>query len=372
MSMDGNKDAAQICMDIGNKALKDGDKVRAHKFLSKALRLDPALPLENLVSSLESGVGQQETDLPPHEKTKQNDSHRTNSSNGVGPSESTGDTNTTIRNGSDAQGYTVQQVDIVQRIKRTKDYYRILGLDKDCSSEDIRKAYRKVSLKVHPDKNKAPGADEAFKAVSKAFACLNEPELRKQYDRFGPENAHDVAQQQAYRRHRRNGFVYEDMFDANEIFSSFFNGTPYASSGFQGAHFAGTYRTGGQQGNPRVHTHEVNFGGLMNFLRILPILLLFLFSFFPSSKPTFSLKRSSEYNIRYLTEIHSVPFFVRSYEFDEDYPVGSRSRDNIEKLVEGKYREILKLNCRSELEWRQWDPTSKTPHCDELRQFYVN
>ena len=251
--MDGNKDAAQNCLSIGNRALKEGDKVRAHKFLSKALRLDPGLPLESLVSSLESEIGEQDTDLPPREKTK--DIHEASSSDGVGPSESNGDSNTS---NSNTRGFTVEQVDIVRRIKRTKDYYQILGLEKECSVEEIKKAYRKVSLKVHPDKNKAPGADEAFKAVSKAFACLSEPELRQKYDQFGPEDGHDVAQQ-AYRQRQRNGFVYEDMFDANEIFNAFFNGSPYASSGFQRGHFVRTFRTGGQQGGPRVNTREVNF-----------------------------------------------------------------------------------------------------------------
>ncbi|MCO5563047.1 hypothetical protein L7F22_016683 [Adiantum nelumboides] len=89
--------------------------------------------------------------------------------------------------------YTSEQVDIVRQIRKIKDYYQILGLEKDCSAEEIRKAYRKVSLKVHPDKNKAPGADEAFKAVSKAFACLNGPELKQKYG-YGPEEANDVAQ----------------------------------------------------------------------------------------------------------------------------------------------------------------------------------
>ncbi|MCO5602100.1 hypothetical protein L7F22_056228 [Adiantum nelumboides] len=59
-------------------------------------------------------------------------------------------------------------VDIVRQIKKIKDSYRILGLEKDCLVEEIQKDYVKVSLKVHPDKNKAPGVDEAFKAVFKA------------------------------------------------------------------------------------------------------------------------------------------------------------------------------------------------------------
>ena len=49
------------------------------------------------------------------------------------------------------------------RIKKCKDYYEILGVEKDASETDLKKAYRKLSLQFHPDKNKAPGATEAFK-----------------------------------------------------------------------------------------------------------------------------------------------------------------------------------------------------------------
>jgi len=51
------------------------------------------------------------------------------------------------------------------RIRRCKDYYEILGLPKDCTDDDLKKSYKKLALKFHPDKNKAPGATEAFKGT---------------------------------------------------------------------------------------------------------------------------------------------------------------------------------------------------------------
>jgi DnaJ-class molecular chaperone len=68
-----------------------------------------------------------------------------------------------------------------------KDYYEILGLTKSAGEDEIKKAYRKLALKFHPDKNKAPQADEAFKKISAAFACLSNPDKRRIYDEHGTE-----------------------------------------------------------------------------------------------------------------------------------------------------------------------------------------
>jgi len=70
-----------------------------------------------------------------------------------------------------------------------KDYYKILGLVRGATSDDddIKKAYRKMALKYHPDKNKLPGAEERFKEVAEAYEVLSDKRKREIYDQYGEE-----------------------------------------------------------------------------------------------------------------------------------------------------------------------------------------
>jgi curved DNA-binding protein len=66
-----------------------------------------------------------------------------------------------------------------------KDYYKTLGLARDASQDDIKRAYRKLARKYHPDVSKEPNAEARFKEVGEAYEVLKDPEKRKAYDQFG-------------------------------------------------------------------------------------------------------------------------------------------------------------------------------------------
>lgn len=73
-------------------------------------------------------------------------------------------------------------------IIRKENYYDILGIPKTAKAEEVRKAYKKLAIKFHPDKNKAKSAEEAFKKVSQAFSVLSDEQKRRNYDMFGKED----------------------------------------------------------------------------------------------------------------------------------------------------------------------------------------
>ncbi|KAA8544054.1 hypothetical protein F0562_021769 [Nyssa sinensis] len=155
--------------------------------------------------------------------------------------------------------HTEEQVQLIKQINRSKDYYAVLGVEKSCSVEEIRRAYRKLSLKVHPDKNKAIGSEEAYKKVSKAFKCLNDDDSRRQYDQMEPD---------------------------------------------------------------------------------------------------YSLQKNYSYQFPKITEKHGVEFYVKSPEFDQNFPLGNSARVDVDNNVIRDYKNMLGRYCHIELQRRQWSRTS--------------
>lgn len=68
-----------------------------------------------------------------------------------------------------------------------KDYYRTLGLAKTATIEEIKKAYKKLALRYHPDKNKNAGAEEKFKEIAEAYEVLSDKQKRETYDKYGED-----------------------------------------------------------------------------------------------------------------------------------------------------------------------------------------
>jgi molecular chaperone DnaJ len=107
-----------------------------------------------------------------------------------------------------------------------RDYYEVLGVSKTTSKEEIKDAYRKLALQYHPDRNKAPDAEEKFKEISEAYAVLSDDEKRTQYDQLG----HAGFDQRYTREDIFRGADFESIFrdlggfGVRDIFNIFFGG----------------------------------------------------------------------------------------------------------------------------------------------------
>ncbi|KAJ1262566.1 hypothetical protein BS78_09G118700 [Paspalum vaginatum] len=364
--MDGNKDEALKSVKLAKSAFASGDRQRAEKLVRIAQRLDPSLPLDDLLSPAEKvGILNSAT---CQGKTGRGHAH-------VDPKtskESVGPFNLD-------QGYSEENIRVVQDIRKKKDYYAVLGLERRCSAEEIRKAYRRLSLKVHPDKNKAPGAEDAFKLVSKAFKCLSNDQSRRTYDLTGTIDDHEfnerhpnvVRRGTARRRPARSGFYsHEEDFDPDEIFSSFFYGTH--DNMFRAQN---TYRargTGRQHQQRRDHTMQGGSGiNLTVLIHLAVVLLIVSLAFIPVRRPEYSLQKTYYFPISKVTQKHGVEYFVSKQDFDQQFPQGSHSRENLEQHVLKDFKSMLGRYCHVELQRRQWAKDYPTPHCDKLRGLSV-
>jgi len=101
-----------------------------------------------------------------------------------------------------------------------RDYYEVLGVSKDATDKELKKSFRSLARKYHPDKNSDPDADEKFKEIQEAFAILSDSEKRTQYDRFGHSGPGMGGGFSGF------DIRYEDLFGSGleDIFSSFFGG----------------------------------------------------------------------------------------------------------------------------------------------------
>ncbi|GAA5830905.1 hypothetical protein JCM3766R1_006169 [Sporobolomyces carnicolor] len=259
--------------------------------------------------------------------------------------------------------WTPAQAAVVKRVKMCKvtSYYEILSLDKSCSDADIKKAYRKLALGLHPDKNLAPGAEEAFKMVSKAFQVLSDSNKRAIFDQTGsdPDSRGGGGGGGMGNFARRGaggggfgggGFGQAEELSPEDLFRFFFNGGGggFGGGGPMGGGFGGMggpfgggggfqfygpggirMQTGGMGGMPRGGAAQANQQPqttTSTLLQIAPLLLFLFISvitqlpslFFGGSStpmPEFSFDQTNRFPLRQETHSLLVPYYVNPTQF---------------------------------------------------------
>ncbi|KAI8427226.1 hypothetical protein MSG28_014824 [Choristoneura fumiferana] len=353
MTIEGNKDEAEKCIEIAQNAFSAGNVEKAERFLLKAERLYPSPRSKEFLARVRAagstGNGGKKT--PPRSPSAEELRKR------KAPTHQT-----------PQREYTSDQLEAVRRINtKCKDYYEILGVTKEATDSDIKKAYKKLALQLHPDKNHAPGASEAFKAIGNAAAVLTDPEKRKQYELRGEEGpAHHTPHQQYYAR----GF--ESDLTAEELFNMFFGATAFPGGG------GGVY----QRRRARSPEQREASAGLLQLLPVLVLVLLSMMSGFFVSEPVYSLAPQAKYPVPRETVSLKVPYYVKE-NFHTDYQ-GSLRR--LEMAIEEEYIVGLRHACQRERNYRDsmaWKARNfgdsrqyadaqklRTPSCDKLQTFH--
>lgn len=105
-----------------------------------------------------------------------------------------------------------------------RDYYEVLNVDRNATIDEIKKAYRQLALKYHPDRNKSPDAEEKFKEISEAYAVLSDPEKRRAYDAYGHAGIDGRYTQEDIFRDVDFESIFRDFGFGDSIFDMLFGG----------------------------------------------------------------------------------------------------------------------------------------------------
>eukprot|EP00826_Nyctotherus_ovalis_P064524 TRINITY_DN9466_c0_g8_i1.p1 TRINITY_DN9466_c0_g8~~TRINITY_DN9466_c0_g8_i1.p1 ORF type:complete len:384 (+),score=140.73 TRINITY_DN9466_c0_g8_i1:205-1356(+) len=179
---------------------------------------------------------------------------------------------------------------VCEEVLAKKNYYEILGVEKTAPEEEIKKQYKKLALKLHPDKNRSPKATEAFKKVTQAFSCLSNKEKRQIYDEHGDE--------EGFKTRYRDVFKDEEDMDPQDYFEYYFYGRTTRDRRRRGQ---------GQQEMPW-------YGKWLALMQFLPIVLMVLLSTYlnytASPEPGFSLEMKEPYTFKRTTMEQEIPYYV--------------------------------------------------------------
>ncbi|KAF8141514.1 DnaJ domain-containing protein [Boletus edulis] len=415
--MESNKDEALKCLRIAQKHRDAGNLPSARKFCQKSLSLFATPEAERLKESIESAASADSAG--PSSSTNTNNGNATtasSSSTEAHPSVAGAKRRSDAKVDGTAGGmngekreYTAEQLNVVKRVRACKptDYYGIMGVKKDCEEADIKKAYRKLALALHPDKNGAPGADEAFKMVSKAFQVLSGTELHLTNMAPDPESRFSGMSS--------SGFSSGFASPLTVRWWNRMNGGAFGTSPFGGPMFTASFGPGGfrttrvhMNGRPRGAPQGETPQARSILTQLLPLIILFAFSFLSMlpdmfatpavPDPWFQFTKTPTYDLERQTGNLHINYYVNSRDFNAhpkiaaDLAAGqyrrgsalSRFESNIEQVyTQSLYtqcqRDINKRERRKEAEigffgvWADWEKVKKIeaemfPSCEELKR----
>ncbi|ORX49462.1 DnaJ-domain-containing protein [Hesseltinella vesiculosa] len=370
--MEVNKDEALRCISIAEKHFSNLNIDAALKFAKKSMSLYPTDQAESLLQRIQTSSQKQPSSTPS-------------------PSPSSGLRNRSTVNPPTPpeKKYTTEQVTAVKTILSCgHDYYKILSLEKSCTDAHIKKSYRKLALQFHPDKNSAPGADEAFKLISKAFTVLSDPQKRAIHDASGgdPDNRATNSRPSSTHYYHQHQFGGNDV-NAEDLFDMFFGGGTRVRFRRQHPFHQARQHPFAQQ--QQQHGRQEALG----FVQIIPVLLLVLYAVLAGfmatePSPAYTFTPSSIYTQGRTTPQHNVLYYVNPEQLNQRMQKSDHALRRIEQQVEQEYLDNLMQRCQWERRQRAFQLQQArgsifgigrdeqryqqvlqmaTPYCDEMQ-----
>lgn len=373
-----NADEADKCIAIGTRRLESGDIDGARKFARKAEMLHDSPAAQRLLSKIAaatSGGGAGASAGSAHAAASATGTQTPGGSTARRRGEPNGDASEQTK-----REFTVEQETLVRRVRRCKhtDFYEIMDIKKEATESEVKKSYRRLALQLHPDKNGAPGADEAFKMVSRAFQVLSDGDKRAHFDRYGADpdtrgGGGGGAQGPMFARRAGQANAFEGEMNADDLFNMFFGGagpmggmhgggfggSPFVSFGGPGIrvhHFGGN--------GPRQAGHGGQAGQGQSWMQLLPLIVIFGFSIISSlfsglfgssgglfsATPGYTFAPEEPYTSLRQTPNHKIDYYVNPVQVEK---LSAAKVQQLDRQVEVSYVRTMREACEWEYQDRE-------------------
>lgn len=338
--MDANRETAKECRASAEANLSTGNFEKALKLAEKAEKLFGTIEGKDLIHRVQRASANESQNSSAKPKTNPATAPMPTKSKSAPAAKVA---SSAPKAGVETRTYTNEQVNLVKQARASKDLYKILGIERDANEDTIKKAYKKLAILLHPDKNPAPGADEAFKAVGMAYQVLADAGKRRQYDVSGDIGGPTGADS----HHGFHNFGGGERIDPEEILRMFFQ---QSGAGFGAANRMPRQRR--QQAPVDADDHSPAFP-LQNVLFFAVVALLLATNTFMSAPQEldFSWSLTSPFFVRrdLPTPLQDVKYYVKE-SFAKEFLGDSKKKKlkEFELIVERKWEEALILNCQKE------------------------
>ena len=303
-----NEERSKLLLERGQKSLENKNYLEALHYFKLSNQFQKNFQTDELIKQCEERIKEM--------REKEKEEEKSNEQNGPNPED-----------------------EACEKIIKNNNYYEILGITKETPNEDIKRAYKKLALKFHPDKNKSSKAEEAFKKIATAYQTLTDPKKRELFDKYGSEEEY---REKIYQE-RQQQFEYED-FDAYDIFDMFFGNIDPEILRRQRRRF----RRAQTQQRVQVNSKVLKF---LPFLQLIPLLLTcisYLFPYFFTSKDLYVFVKNKDYPYVKKTQRFKVEYYIGK-DFQEKYKNiidNNIEMRKIENEIENKYLTYLKIECQ--------------------------
>ena len=393
-----NQDEFLKCLELSKARHAEGDLESALRLAIKAQRMFDSPETTEWLQKVRKDKTEAKPESPFKDTTEPNTSdgvrQRKNIPNKSSPHQPPPESS------QSRSSFSPEQVkEVKEFMKRNKDdYYKVLGVERTSNQDEIKKAYKKLALKFHPDKNQSPGADEAFKNISVAFSVLGDEEKRRNFDRFGTASLNNSSSAAA------NGFSgfnfpfasQQEEISPEELFNLFFGAAfSQAQSGFPPHHhqqqnhhnpftqghfgpgqfffssnFGGRQQQHRQRAANRPGTENEEF--LKRCVQFIPLIIVLFLSLlsswvFPgdnnnsyssssSTEHLFSLNPSSKHRFARSTRLKQIPYYATSLfqghfeklKEDDNTSKLFRELSAYENIIGSKFVSELRQSCERE------------------------